>query len=68
MVVQVIQRIFVGTEPGQSLPVDVYSEWMERWHQHVQPQIVFVSADEHRILHVPLDHDVGVINELADLL
>lgn len=68
MIVQVVERIFVGAEPGQSFPVHVYGERMERRDEHVQPQIVFVSADQHGVLDVPLHHDVRIVNELADLL
>jgi len=67
-VVEVVQRVLVRAEPGQSLPVHVYGERMERRHQHVQPQVVLVAADQHRVLHVPLHYDVRVVFEFVDLL
>lgn len=67
-IVQIVQRVLVGAEPGQSLPVHVYDERVKRRHQHVQPQVVLVPADQHRVLHVPLHHDVRVVLQLVDLL
>lgn len=68
MVVEVVQRVLVGAEPGQTFPVHVYGEWVERRYQHVQPQIVLVSANQHRVLHVPLHYDVGVVYQVTNLL
>jgi len=59
-IIQSLQGKFFGGETSQTFLVYVNRQRAIRRHAHIQAKIEFVSADEQRILDVPL-HDRGII-------
>ena len=65
------QRVFAAAETDNSLFVNVYRQWRDRSHQHVDSEVPFVTIYQEWIGYVPLNDAAlleSTVAKLADVV